>query len=127
MSVITVERKILKKNDEIASENRSFFAQHQIVALNLVSSPGAGKTTLLEKTLEHLRDRIPVAVIEGDVQTDRDAQRIAHHGVPVVQIVTRGGCHLDAGLVRDALQKLDLKGIRILFICIATDSGNGSD
>jgi len=116
MSVITVERKILQKNDEIANENRSFFTQHQIVALNLVSSPGAGKTTLLEKTLKRLHDRIPVAVIEGDVQTDRDAQRIAHHCVPVVQIVTRGGCHLDAGLVRDALQKLDLEGIRILFI-----------
>jgi hydrogenase nickel incorporation protein HypB len=116
MSIITVERKIFEKNDDIARDNRQFFRQRNIQVLNLVSSPGSGKTTLLEKTLEHLKTRLPVAVIEGDVQTDRDAQRIARHGVPVVQIITHGGCHLDASLVKDALQKLDLTGVRILFI-----------
>jgi hydrogenase nickel incorporation protein HypB len=83
---------------------------------NLVSSPGAGKTTLLERTLERLRDRVRVAVIEGDVQTDLDAQRVARYGVPVVQIVTNGGCHLEATLVADAIDGLDLAALDLLVI-----------
>jgi hydrogenase nickel incorporation protein HypB len=116
MSVITIERKVLEKNDEIAGQNRELLARHGILALNLVSSPGAGKTTLLERTLERIKDRVPIAVIEGDVQTDLDARRVARYGIPAVQIVTRGGCHLEANLVRDALAGLDLKGIKILII-----------
>ncbi len=116
MSVITIERKVLEKNDEIARQNRELFRQHGIFVINMVSSPGAGKTSILEKTLEHLRGRIPLAVIEGDVQTDLDAQRVARYGVPAVQIVTRGGCHLEANLVRDALASMSLKGIRLLII-----------
>jgi hydrogenase nickel incorporation protein HypB len=116
MSVITIERKVLEKNDEIAGQNRELLARHGILALNLVSSPGAGKTTLLERTLERIKDRVQIAVIEGDVQTDLDARRVARYGIPAVQIVTRGGCHLEANLVRDALAGLDLKGIKILII-----------
>lgn len=116
MSVITIERKVLEKNDEIARQNRELFTQHGIFVINMVSSPGAGKTSILEKTLEHLRGTVPLAVIEGDVQTDLDAQRVARYGVPAVQIVTRGGCHLEAHLVRDALAKLDLTGVRLLII-----------
>ncbi len=116
MSVITIERKVLEKNDEIAHQNRDLFRHHGIFVINMVSSPGAGKTSILEKTLEHLRGRIPLAVIEGDVQTDLDAQRVARYGVPAVQIVTRGGCHLEANLVRDALASMSLKGIRLLII-----------
>ncbi len=116
MSVITIERKVLEKNDEIARQNRELFRQHGIFVINMVSSPGAGKTSILEKTLEHLRGRIPLAVIEGDVQTDLDAQRVARYGVPAVQIVTRGGCHLEANLVRDALASMSLNGIRLLII-----------
>jgi hydrogenase nickel incorporation protein HypB len=82
----------------------------------MVSSPGAGKTSLLERTLAHFRGRLPMAVIEGDVQTDFDAQRVAKFNVPVVQIVTNGGCHLDAKLVADALQNLDLTNIKIVVI-----------
>ncbi|MGA2622904.1 MAG: hydrogenase nickel incorporation protein HypB [Bacteroidota bacterium] len=116
MSVITIERKILAKNDAIAGQNRAFFEQHGIFVINLVSSPGSGKTSILERTLEHLRGKVKIAVIEGDVQTDLDARRVARYEIPVVQIVTRGGCHLDANLVHDALQKIDLKSIQLLVI-----------
>jgi hydrogenase nickel incorporation protein HypB len=116
MDVITVERKVLEKNDDIARLNRAAFSERGIFALNLVSSPGSGKTSILEKTCEALREKRKIAVIEGDVQTDLDAQRVAAYGVQVVQIVTLGGCHLDAGLVRDAMQKLDLDQTELLFI-----------
>ncbi len=116
MSVITIERKVLEKNDQIAERNRRLFKEHGIFALNLVSSPGAGKTSILEKTFQELRNAIRIAVIEGDVQTDLDAQRVAQYGVPVVQIVTMGGCHLEANLVQDAMKNLDLPLIDLLFI-----------
>jgi hydrogenase nickel incorporation protein HypB len=116
MSIVTVERKVLEKNDEIARRNRQFFASKKMFVINLVSSPGSGKTSILERTLEILGARIPVAVIEGDVQTDFDAQRIARCNVPVVQIVTNGGCHLDAKLVEDAMNSLDLSRVRLLII-----------
>jgi hydrogenase nickel incorporation protein HypB len=108
MSVITIERKVLEKNDAIATENRQQFAAHKLFVINVVSSPGAGKTTLLEQTIERLQDRWRLAVIEGDVQTDIDAQRVARYGVPAVQIVTNGGCHLEAKLVQQATGALDL-------------------
>jgi len=116
MSIITIERKVLEKNDEVARENREDLARHGIFVLNLVSSPGSGKTSILEKTCQTLREQMKIAVIEGDVQTDLDARRVAAYDVPVVQIVTMGGCHLDAGLVRDAMRKLNLSGIDLLFI-----------
>ena len=116
MSVITIERKVLEKNEQIAERNRELFRDRGIMALNFVSSPGAGKTSILEKTFQGLRGSLKIAVIEGDVQTDLDAQRVARYGVPVVQIVTMGGCHLEAKLVQDALQNLDLQGLDLLFI-----------
>jgi hydrogenase nickel incorporation protein HypB len=116
MSVITIERKVLEKNDEIARLNRALFAQHGIFALNFVSSPGSGKTSILERMLEHLGGRLKVAVIEGDVQTDLDAQRVAQYNVPVVQIVTHGGCHLEAKLVYDALCRINLDNIDVFII-----------
>ena len=116
MSIVTVERKVLEKNDEIARRNRALFSSKNLFVINLVSSPGSGKTSILEQTLEYFNHRVPVAVIEGDVQTDFDAQRIARYKTPVVQIVTNGGCHLDAKLVEDALRSLPLEGIRLLII-----------
>jgi hydrogenase nickel incorporation protein HypB len=116
MSIITVERKVLEKNDEIARRNRALFQERGLFVINLVSSPGSGKTSILERTLEQFNKRLTVAVIEGDVQTDFDAQRIARYDAPVVQIVTNGGCHLDAKLVEDALRSLDLHGINLLII-----------
>lgn len=116
MSVITIERKVLEKNDQIAAKNRDLFRENGIFAMNLVSSPGAGKTSILERTFQELRGEMRIAVIEGDVQTDLDAQRVAQYGVPAVQIVTLGGCHLEAGLVQDALKNIDLNGLDVLFI-----------
>lgn len=116
MSIITVERKVLEKNDEIARRNRSLFASKRIFVINLVSSPGSGKTSILERTLEYFNQRVKVAVIEGDVQTDLDARRIASYDIPVVQIVTNGGCHLEAKLVEDALGTLNLNEVKLLII-----------
>lgn len=116
MSVVTIERKVLQKNDDLAAGNRHLFARNGLLVLNLVSSPGAGKTTLLEATIEQLRNRARIAVVEGDVQTDLDAQRVAKYGVPVVQIVTNGGCHLEANLVADAVASLDLDQVDLLLI-----------
>ncbi|MFZ1978614.1 MAG: hydrogenase nickel incorporation protein HypB [Bacteroidota bacterium] len=116
MSVITVERKVLQKNEELAAQNRQVFKKHQVFVINMVSSPGAGKTSILERTLEELKGFLRIAVIEGDVQTDIDAQRVAKYNVPVVQIVTNGGCHLDAKLVRDAMKNIDLQSIQLLII-----------
>ncbi len=116
MSVVTIERKVLQKNDTLAAANRERFASNGLLVLNIVSSPGAGKTTLLEATIEQLRDRARIAVVEGDVQTDLDAQRVAKYGVPVVQIVTNGGCHLEANLVADAVGSLDLDQVDLLLI-----------
>ena len=116
MSVITIERKVLEKNDEIADQNRALLKRHGILAINLVSSPGAGKTSLVERTLEGLGKRLKVGVIEGDVQTDLDARRVERYGVPVVQIVTNGGCHLEAKLVQDALSQMELRDLDLLII-----------
>lgn len=116
MNIITVERKVLEKNDAIAAHNRVRLQAHGVFAFNIVSSPGAGKTTLLERTIDRLRDTIRIGVVEGDVQTDLDAQRVARYEVPVVQIVTNGGCHLEACLVEDAIDQLNLAALDVLVI-----------
>jgi len=116
MSIITIERKVLEKNDEIAQLNRSALKQHGVFSINLVSSPGSGKTSILEQTLGILRGRLRIGVIEGDVQTDFDAQRVALYQVPVIQIVTNGGCHLEARLVQDAMAQMDLHQLDLLVI-----------
>lgn len=116
MSVVTIERKVLEKNDEIARKNREAFEAKKIFAINMLSSPGSGKTSILERMLEYFDGKIPVAVIEGDVQTDLDAQRIAKYHVPVVQVVTNGMCHLEAKFVSDSLAAFEGKGIRLLII-----------
>jgi hydrogenase nickel incorporation protein HypB len=116
MSVITIERKVLEKNDEIAQQNRAFLAERRIFTINIVSSPGAGKTSILERTIEQIDGAMEMAVIEGDVQTDFDAQRVARYNVPVAQIITNGACHLEARLVQDALHKIDLTRINLLVI-----------
>ena len=116
MSVVTIERKVLEKNDAFAAMNRDALVRQGVFTINMVSSPGAGKTTLLERTIAHLGGALSLAVVEGDVQTDLDAQRVAKYGVPVVQIVTNGGCHLEARLVHDALSRLDLSTTDVLVI-----------
>jgi hydrogenase nickel incorporation protein HypB len=107
MSILKVEKNIFEKNDIIAEKNREFFKKINNFAINIISSPGSGKTSLVERTIEFLKGRTGISVIEGDVQTDLDAQRIAKLGVPVFQIITDGACHLDAGMIRNAAQNLD--------------------
>ena len=114
--MIKIERDILTKNNLYADENRRHLSEHGIFALNLVSSPGSGKTTLLVKTIEMLRGKLPIAVIEGDQQTDHDAARIRATGVPAIQINTGKGCHLDAHMVSHAIQQLSLQNNSLLFI-----------
>jgi len=114
--VFTIEQRILKRNSEVAEENRRLFDAHGVFAVSLASSPGSGKTSLLEKSLALLREEVTVGVIEGDVQTDRDARRIESLGVPVVQIVTNGTCHLDAQMVQGALSHLEIGKVELLFI-----------
>lgn len=116
MSLITIERKVLAKNDDVAAVNRIRFKEHGLFVFNLVSSPGAGKTSLLEAILKEAKGRLKIGIIEGDVQTDLDAQRVARFNVPAVQIVTRGGCHLEAMLVQQALDVMDLSAITVLVI-----------
>jgi hydrogenase nickel incorporation protein HypB len=113
---ITLEQKVLAKNDELADANRAFLAGRNIQAFNLMSSPGAGKTTLLERTLRDVPAGRPVAVIEGDQETTLDADRIRRTGAPVVQVNTGAGCHLDAGMMRDALTALDPAPGTLLFV-----------
>jgi len=113
---IKVVRNILEANEVIASQSRTIFAEKGIYVLNLMGSPGAGKTTLLEQTVEHLKDKNRIAVIEGDIATSRDAERIAHHAIPAVQINTGGACHLDGNMVRGALKEFDLNQIDLLIV-----------
>ncbi len=114
--LVKIERDILAKNDGYASNNRSFLAEHGIFALNLVSSPGSGKTTLLVKTIEALNGSVPLAVIEGDQQTDNDAARIRATGAVALQINTGKGCHLDAYMVGKAMHQLGLQDDSLLLI-----------
>ncbi|CAH1387523.1 hydrogenase nickel incorporation protein HypB [Candidatus Nitrotoga sp. M5] len=114
--MIKIERDILAKNNDYAAENRDNFSTHGIFALNLVSSPGSGKTTLLVKTIAALHGTLPIAVIEGDQQTDTDAARIRAAGAPALQINTGKGCHLDAYMVGQAMQRLGLQDDSLLLI-----------
>jgi hydrogenase nickel incorporation protein HypB len=114
--IVAVERDILAKNNALAEANRRLFADRGMFVLNLVSSPGSGKTTLLVRTIAALAGRVPVAVIEGDQQTTRDADRIRATGVPAVQINTGKGCHLDAQMVGDAVAALPRERGGLLFI-----------
>jgi len=112
----TLELDILAKNDSLATANREWLAERAITALNLMSSPGSGKTTLLVRTLRDLKADVPVAVIEGDQETLLDADRIHATGAPVVQVNTGAGCHLDADMMRRALDNLDLSDGSLLFV-----------
>lgn len=116
MSVITVERKVLEKNDIVAAENRKKFKENKTFTLNLVSSPGSGKTSLVERTAHLSKNNFRLGVIEGDVQTNLDAERVDAYGVPVVQIITNGSCHLEAPLVRNAYDQFDNNEFDVLFI-----------
>jgi len=115
-TVIEVQQNILQHNDLMAARNRGYFEAKSLFVLNLVSSPGSGKTSILEKTLKDLKEEISFAVIEGDQQTMQDANRIDALDIPVIQINTGKGCHLESDMVYDAVKQLDPKESSILMI-----------
>ena len=115
-TTITLEQEILSKNDRIAEQNRHWFQEWGILALNLVSSPGAGKTTLLTRTINDLKSKLTISVIEGDQETANDAEKIRQTGCQVVQINTGTGCHLEAAMVQRGYLQLNLPSNSILAI-----------
>ena len=114
--VIPLGTHLLAKNNQLAAENRAWFAEQRICVLNLVSSPGSGKTTLLEKTLSDLQGELPIAVVEGDQATLHDAERIRATGCEVIQINTGTGCHLEADMLRRGIDQLHLQESSLLFV-----------
>lgn len=117
---IDVHASLFAANDALAKANKEHFDSNRIVALNLISSPGSGKTTLLEHTIEALKSEIRIGVIEGDIETERDAERIRKKGVPVIQLTTGGACHLDASMIHKGFHQLEKEpggdNIDLLFI-----------
>jgi hydrogenase nickel incorporation protein HypB len=113
---VTVLQSLLHENDHTAQHNREHFNSHDVLAINLMSSPGAGKTALLEASIMALDDEFHIAVIEGDLETENDAERIRSLGVTAVQITTGSACHLDAHMVHTAVHQLDLAQLDIVFI-----------
>jgi len=113
---IVLMKNVLDKNQNKADENRKRLSKQGTLMINLISSPGAGKTSLLEKTLAHFSGIFKIAVIEGDVATDHDARRLQPFGVPVIQINTEGGCHLDSHSVARAFEHLDLDKLQLIIV-----------
>jgi hydrogenase nickel incorporation protein HypB len=116
VKVLTIQESILGANEEKAASNRELLNKHGILAVNIMSSPGAGKTSLILQTTGHLQGKARLAVIEGDVASTVDADKVSERGIPVVQINTEGGCHLDANMTSRALDNLPLNEIDLLFI-----------
>jgi hydrogenase nickel incorporation protein HypB len=113
---ISVVKDILEANDRIAQENKSLFDEKGITVFNLMSSPGAGKTSLLEKTIDALKEEVRMGVIEGDIQSSQDAERIALKGIPVVQINTGGACHIDGNMIRDTFKEFNFDDLDLLVV-----------
>lgn len=114
--LIEVQQSILSRNQLLAERNRGFFKAKKLFVVNLLSSPGSGKTALIERTLADRGGKLKIGVIVGDLQTENDANRVRAKGAPAVQISTGTACHLDAHMVEHALDKLNLDGLKILFI-----------
>jgi len=116
MKIEVLRRSIVEQNDNAAQENRSLLDENGVVAVNIMGGAGCGKTTLLEQIIPQLPSDLAAAVLEGDVATTKDAARIARLHVPVIQLLTEGGCHLSATLVGEGLKRLPLRDINLLFI-----------
>jgi len=116
MKIVDINKKILGKNEKFALENLFFFAMQKKLCLNIISSPGSGKTTILAKTINELKGKIKIGVIEGDIQTDIDAERIRATEAPAIQINTEGACHLSAAQINDALKQLPVEDLDLIFI-----------
>ena len=113
---VDIEKRILAANDEIAASNRALFAEHGVFVLDLMASPGAGKTSTILATIAALRDRYAIAVIEGDIASKVDAEKVRAHGIPAVQINTGGACHLESAMIRRAVDTLDLDTLDLIII-----------
>lgn len=113
---IKVLTNILNANEQLADKNKKLLDDNKVLTLNIMASPGAGKTSLIMRTIARLKDEVKIAVIEGDIASTIDADKISTEGIDVVQINTGGGCHLDANMVENALSSLNLAGIDLLFI-----------
>ena len=113
---IKIMRNILDRNQNKANEVRNLMALKKVLMINIISSPGAGKTTLLERTCEELGTKFRIGVIEGDITTDRDAQRLKKYDIPIVVINTEGGCHLDSHSISKVLNYFDLENLDFLFV-----------
>jgi hydrogenase nickel incorporation protein HypB len=113
---VTVLQNIMNANDQIAARNQALLDQHKVLAVNIMSSPGAGKTTLLLETIKRLKEKIRIAVIEADIASTIDADKISREGVPALQINTGGQCHIDANMVNNALDKLVLNDLDLIFV-----------
>lgn len=116
MYKVKVEQKILAANEEYAAANAELISRKRKVCLNMISSPGSGKTTILARTITELRDKLKIGVIEGDIQTEIDAERIRATGAPAIQINTQGACHLSARQVSTALKQIPLDDLDLVFI-----------
>jgi len=113
---VSLNKKILDRNEEFAEQNRSFFAENNIICINVISSPGSGKTTILSRTITDTIGKMKIGVVEGDIKTDTDAKKIRSTGAPAVQIETQGSCHLSAEQVGKALGLIPAKELDIIFI-----------
>jgi len=113
---VDLEQRILAANDELAAANRDRFAAHGVFVLDLMASPGAGKTSTILATIDALRDRYRIAVIEGDIASKVDAEKVRAHGIPAVQINTGGACHLESAMIRRAVDTLDLDDLDLIIV-----------
>jgi hydrogenase nickel incorporation protein HypB len=113
---IKIMKNILDRNQDRANEVRQLLMEKKVAMVNIISSPGAGKTTLLERTCEELSSNIRIGVIEGDITTDRDAQRLKKYNIPIIVINTEGGCHLDSHSISKALDSFDLNNLDVVFV-----------
>ena len=113
---IKIMKNILDRNLDKANEVRNILKEKKVVMVNIISSPGAGKTTLLERTCEKLAAKLRIGVIEGDITTDRDAQRLKKYNIPIVVINTEGGCHLDSHSISKVLDLFDLNNLDVIFV-----------
>lgn len=116
MTHIDIKKPILDKNDALARENRALFAQHKVFVLDLMASPGSGKTSTILATIDALRDEFNIAVIEGDISSSVDAEKIKAQGIAAVQINTGGACHLESDMIRRAVEVLDLANLDLIII-----------
>ncbi|MBN2473515.1 MAG: hydrogenase nickel incorporation protein HypB [Pirellulales bacterium] len=116
MADIPVRKSVRSRNDEIAAENRGRFREAGLCVVNMLSSPGSGKTSLLERTAAHMKDRLRILVIDGDVETERDADRLRKAGLEAIQIQTHGSCHLSAAMIAEQIATVDLSAYDLLLI-----------